>query len=64
MLPKHLSLTAVLFLSLGLLGGCSDVTMHEPGVYKGSGDNAASEEAAANRAQPLEERANRAFTDR
>jgi len=48
-----------------LLGACdSDVTIHEPGVYKGGDDPVASRSAADQRSEALRNRANRAFTDR
>ena len=64
MMPKKLTLSAVAALSLALLAGCSDVTLYEPGVYKGSGDDTASEEAAERRAGSLRDRAQQAHTDR
>ncbi|MDN3519251.1 hypothetical protein QWY84_16675 [Aquisalimonas lutea] len=64
MMPKRTTLCAVAVVTLMLLAGCSDVTMYEPGVYKGSGDDTASEEAAEARADDLRERARTAHTDR
>lgn len=64
MMPKKLTLSAATALSLLLLSGCSDVNMYEPGVYKGSGDDTASEEAAEARADDLGDRAQTAYTDR
>ncbi|WP_290653506.1 hypothetical protein [Aquisalimonas sp.] len=64
MMPKKIALSAIAALSLGLLAGCGDVTLYEPGVYKGSGDETASEEAAERRADALRDRAQAAHTDR
>ncbi len=64
MMPKKLTLSAVAALSLALLAGCGDVTLYEPGVYKGAGDETASEEAAERRSGDLRDRAQRAHTDR
>lgn len=48
-----------------LVSGCdTDVTAHEPGVYKGQVDPEASVEAAARRADALQDRAKAVFTDR
>ncbi len=48
-----------------LLAGCGDdVTMYEPGVYKGKQDEAATEEAAERRADALRDRAQTGFADR
>ena len=64
MKPKKMTLSAIAALSLTLLVGCSDVTLYEPGVYKGSGDETASEEAAERRSGSLRDRAQTAHTDR
>lgn len=64
MMPTKLTLSAVAAVSLALLAGCSDVTLYEPGVYKGSVDPTASEEAAERRADDMNERALQAYTDR
>ncbi len=51
---------------LFLLAACdsSDVTMYEPGVYKGKPDEMATEEAAAARRDQLRDRAMTGMTDR
>ena len=52
-------------LGAGLLAGCGDdVTMYEPGVYKGKQDEAATEEAAERRSDALRDRAQAGFADR
>lgn len=52
-------------LGAGLLAGCGDdVTMYEPGVYKGKQDPAATEEAAERRSDALRDRAQAGFADR
>lgn len=63
-LKRSLAVAAAV-LGLALLGGCgSDVTMYEPGVYKGKQDASASEEAAEQRAGDLRDRAMTGFADR
>lgn len=64
MMRKILTLSAMAPLVMVVVAGCSDVTMYEPGVYKGSGDDTASEEAAERRAGSLRDRAQTAHTDR
>ncbi|SEO66869.1 hypothetical protein [Aquisalimonas asiatica] len=64
MMPRKFTLSATAALSLALLAGCSDVTLYEPGVYKGSGDETASEEAAERRSGALRDRAQSAHSDR
>ncbi len=65
-MPIKSSVALASVLGMFLLSGCGapDVTMYEPGVYKGKQDAAASEEAAAAREGPLRERAQTSFTDR
>ncbi|MCP1673606.1 hypothetical protein J2T57_000705 [Natronocella acetinitrilica] len=43
--------------SLFLLTACGDVTMYEPGVYKGKHDESATEEAVQARTSDLRDRA-------
>ena len=50
--------------SLLLLTACGDVTMYEPGVYKGKHDESATEEAVQQRSGDLRERATAGQTDR
>ncbi len=49
---------------LFLLSACGDVTMYEPGVYKGKHDETATEEAVQQRSGDLRERAQSGMTDR
>ncbi|MBA4741233.1 MAG: hypothetical protein H2060_00830 [Azoarcus sp.] len=58
-------LVALAFASVSLLSACdSDMTVYEPGVYKGKHDETATREAAQQRAEPLRERALSGMTDR
>lgn len=64
-MPYKAMLVALALASLSLLSACgSEVTMHEPGVYKGKVDESATQEAAQRREEPLRERALTAMTDR
>lgn len=66
-MPFNRSLTtaAATVMGIALLSGCgSDVTMHEPGVYKGGRDVTASVEAAEQREDDLRDRALTGFADR
>lgn len=64
-MPYKAMLVALASASLLLLSACeSEVSFHEPGVYKGKQDETASEEAAQRRQDELRERARAAMTDR
>ncbi|MDX1653766.1 MAG: hypothetical protein R3310_01005 [Candidatus Competibacteraceae bacterium] len=51
-----------------MLAGCyedpNDVTLHEPGVYKGQRDELVAKEASAQRQEQLRERFHQVQTDR
>lgn len=65
-MPYKAILAVLLVGSLFLLSACdtSDVTMYEPGVYKGKQDEMATEEAAERRQDQLRDRAMTGMTDR
>lgn len=64
-MPYKAMLVALAFASVSLLSACdSDMTVYEPGVYKGKHDETATREAAQQRAEPLRERAMSGMTDR
>lgn len=64
-MPYKAMLVALALASVSLLSACdSDMTVYEPGVYKGKHDETATREAAQQRAEPLRERALSGMTDR
>lgn len=64
-MPYKAMLVALASASLLLLSACeSEVSFHEPGVYKGKPDETATEEAAQRRQEQLRERAMTGMTDR
>lgn len=63
-MPYKAMLVALAVAGLLLTACDSGVTVHEPGVYKGKGDETATKEAADRRAEPLRQRALVAMTDR
>lgn len=63
MKAKPARVIAATILLTGLLTAC-DVTVHQPGVYKGKKDPLATQDAAEQRAGALSNRAARAFGDR
>lgn len=64
-MPYKTLLAVLMIVSAALLSACdSDMTVYEPGVYKGNQDEMATQEAAQRRAGPLRERALVGMTDR
>lgn len=64
-MPYRAMLVALAVTGVALLSACeSEVSFHEPGVYKGKHDETATQEAAERRQDQLRERAQTGMTDR